>query len=103
MRINPRHEDWVTWNLGWSQYFAEEYDSAFATLNRMSNPPVDVHLDLAAVLVRLGRLEEARKEIEKYVAKGTGRTLSDLANVPYQHREYRDRRIEDLRKAGLPE
>ncbi len=103
MRINPRYPDWMIWNLGISQYFAEEYEDALATLNRMSDPPVDVHLDLAAVLVRLGRLEEARSEIEAYMAAGPGMTLSDMEKSPYQHREYLDRRIEDLRRAGLPE
>lgn len=40
--------------------------------------------------------------MKAYMAAGPGKTLSDLEKSAYQHREYLDRRIEDLRKVGLP-
>jgi adenylate cyclase len=103
MRINPHYPDWYLWNLGWSQYFAGQYAEALAALNQMSNPPNAVRRHLAAVLVRLGRVEEARKVIEAFVAETPDHTLSTEMAYRWQHRPYLDKLIDDLRTAGLPE
>jgi adenylate cyclase len=104
MRINPRHADWYFWNLGWAQYTVGQYDDALATLNRMSNPPNGVRRMLAAVLVRLDRLQEARAVMAAYIENGLDVTLEEMkANKSWKHREYLDRWIDDLRTAGLPE
>ena len=103
MRINPHYPDWYLWNLGWAQYFAGRYAEALAALNQMSNTPYGVRRHLAVVLVRLGRIEEARKEIEAFVAEAPHYTLSTEMASPWQHRPYLDKLIGDLRTAGLPE
>ena len=69
----------------------------------MSNPPNGIRRTLAAVLIRLGRKEEARRVIEEFMAEGPNLTLSDMEKTIWQHREYLDRYIDDLRKAELPE
>ena len=103
MRINPRYPDWMIWNLGYAQYFAGEYDDALATLNRMSNPPNGVRRTLAAVLVGLGRLQEARAVMSKFIETDLEMTLEEMEGFAWKHREYLDRWIDDLRTAGLPE
>ena len=103
MRINPRYPDWYLWNLGWAQYFAEQYDEALTTLNRMSNPWNGVRRTLAAVYVRLGRLEDARKVMSKFIETDLEMTLKEMKAKSWKHQEYLDRWIDDLRTAGLPE
>ena len=69
----------------------------------MSNPYNGVRRTRAAVLVRLGRLEEAREVISKFVATDLDTTLEEMEGFAYKDREYLDRWIADLRVAGLPE
>jgi adenylate cyclase len=103
MRINPHYPDWYLWNLGWAQYFAGQYEEALDALNQMSNPPNGVRRHIAAVLVRLGRIVEAREAIEAFVANAPDYTLADEMATHWQHRAYLEQLIDDLRIAGLPE
>jgi tetratricopeptide (TPR) repeat protein len=103
MRINPHYPDWYLWNLGWAQYFAGDYEEALGSLKRMSNPPNGAHRILAAVLVRLGRVEEARAVITAFREKAPDSTLAKMENFAFQNRTYLERWMEDLRTAGLPE
>ena len=103
MRINPHYPDWYLWNLGWAQYFAGDYEEALVSLKRMSNPPNSVRRTLAAVLVRLGRVEEARAVIAAFREQEPDFTVATMENYAFQNRTYLERWIEDLRTAGLPE
>ncbi len=103
MRINPHYPDWYLWNLGWAQYFAGDYEDALASLKRMSNPPNGSLRTLAAVLVRLGRVEEARTVIAAFREKAPDFTVATMENFAFQNRTYLERWMEDLRTAGLPD
>ena len=103
MRINPHYPDWYLWNLGMAQYFASEYEEALAALKRMSNPPNSARRTLAAVLVRLGRVEEARTVIAAFREQAPDFTVATMENFAFQNRTYLERWMEDLRTAGLPE
>jgi TolB-like protein/Flp pilus assembly protein TadD len=103
MRINPHYPDWYLWNLGWAQYFAGEYEEALASLKRMSNPPNGARRTLAAVLVRLGRVEEARAVIAAFREQAPDFTVATMENFAFQNRTYLERWMEDLRTAGLPD
>ena len=103
MRINPHYPDWYLWNLGWAQYLAGQYEEALDALNRMSNPPNGVRRISAAVLVRLGRIDEAREVIEAFIADGPDTSLSEMKKWRFQHRAYLDKWIDDLRTAGWTE
>ena len=103
MRINPRPPDWMISNLGFAQYFAKQYDDALVTLRKMSDPPNYSRKYLAVVLVRLGRIEEARNVITKYVETDLEITLEEMKEGAWNHREYLDRYLADLRTSGLPE
>jgi len=104
MRINPRHPDWYFWDLGLAQYIAQQYQQALDTLNRMSDPSNGVRRTRAAVLVRLGRIEEARRVISKFIETDLDMALEDMEASPWgEDRESLGRWIKDLRTAGLPE
>jgi adenylate cyclase len=103
MRRNPRHPDWYLWNLGWAQYFAEQHDEAVTTLQKMTEPPNLVRRTLAAALVRVGRIDEAREMITEYMKNEPEQTVADIRKIKYKHRPYVDKWAEDLLEAGLPE
>jgi TolB-like protein/DNA-binding SARP family transcriptional activator/rhodanese-related sulfurtransferase len=103
MRINPRHPDWYFWDLGIAQYLAEQYPEALETLNRMSNPSNGVRRIRAAVLVRLGRVEDARRVISRFIETDVDITLEEMEAFDWTDREGLGRWISDLRTAGLPE
>lgn len=103
MRMNPRHPSWYWWNLGLAYYEVGRYKEALATLKQENNPFFLVHRNLAAVYVRLGRLEEARVEVLKLLKKNPHYTLKMENLRPYKDSAQRDRFINDLRKAGVPE
>jgi tetratricopeptide (TPR) repeat protein len=103
MRINPRYPEWHLWDLSWAYYETGMYKEALATLRKMNNPPNGVHRTAAAVYVRLGRLDEARAEIVELLKKEPNYTLETAKLWPYKDAAQRDRYVNDLRKAGLPD
>jgi adenylate cyclase len=103
MRMNPRHPSWY-WNvLGEAYYEIGRYDEALAALKQNNKPWFSNHRSLAAVYVRLGRLEEARAEVSKLLQKNPYFTLKSVNHRPYKDESRRERLINDLRKAGVPE
>ncbi len=103
IRLNPRHPDWYLWNLGWAQYFAEQYEDALASMKKMNKMPNGARRTLAPVLVRLGRLDEARAVIAEFLKNEPDHSIEDMEVIPFEHKEYLERWKEDLRKAGIPE
>jgi adenylate cyclase len=102
MRMNPRHPSWY-WNvLGEAYYEVGRYDEALAALKQNNKPWFSTHRNLAAVYVRLGRLEEARAEVSKLLEKNPHYTLKSLNHRPYKDETRRQRLTNDLRKAGVP-
>ena len=98
MRLNPRHAGWFYWSLGWAQYFAGRCEAALASFNKMDEAMYEV----AAVLVCLDRIEEARTVMSEVLEKNPDLTLQEIADGNW-HKEYRDRLVSDLRRAGAPE
>jgi TolB-like protein/Tfp pilus assembly protein PilF len=103
IRINPRHPDTYLWSLAWAQYIAEQYEDALASLRKMNKMPNGARRTLAAVLMRLGRVEEARAVIAEFLTNEPEYNLEDMKVWPSKHKEYLERWTEDLRKAGVPE
>ncbi len=103
MRMNPRHPPWYFHSLGLAYYEVGRYKEALATLKQDNNPFFVVHRTLAAVYVRLGRLEEARVEVSELLKKKSDYTLKMENLRPYKDPAQRDRFINDLRKAGVPD
>jgi adenylate cyclase len=103
MRMNPRHPSWYWAVLGFAYYEVGRYDEALATLKQNNKPAFFDHLSLAAVYVRLGQLAEARAEVSKLLEKNPHYSLRSENNSPYKNENRRERLINDLRKAGVPE
>jgi tetratricopeptide (TPR) repeat protein len=103
MRMNPRHPHWYWMILGDAYYEAGRYEEASAALKQDNNPWFSTHRTLAAVYVRLGRLAEARAEVSKLLEKNPNYTLKLVNLQPYKDETRRERLINDLRKAGVPE
>jgi TolB-like protein/class 3 adenylate cyclase/Flp pilus assembly protein TadD len=103
MRMNPRHPSWYFDILGLAYYEVGRYKEALATLKQDNKPFFLLHRNLAAVYVRLGRLDEARVEVSELLKKKSDYT-SKMENLrPYKDPAQRDRFINDLRKAGVPD
>jgi adenylate cyclase len=101
MRMNPRHPSWYLGVLGYAYYEAGQYEKALATLKKDTKPFFTVHRTMAAVYVRLGRLEEARAEVSKMFEKNPYYTLESEKHRPYDDDTRRERLVSDLRKAGV--
>ncbi len=99
MRLNPRYPDWYLWSLAWAQYFAGQYEEAVASMKRMNKVPNMGRRILAAGLVRLGQLDEARSLIAEFRKNAPDYTVKDMKMLPFEHKEYLERWIEDLRKS----
>ena len=103
MRMNPRHPSWYWGVLGYAYYEVGRYEEALAALKQDNKPFFTVHRTLAAVYVRLGQLEEARVEVAKLLEMEPHYTLKSESHRPYKNEKRRERLINDLRKAGVPE
>ena len=89
--------------FGLAQYFAEQYEDALASMKKMNKMPNGARRTLAPVLVRLGRLDEARAVIAEFLKNEPDHSIEDMEVIPFEHKEYLERWKEDLRKAGIPE
>ena len=101
MRMNPRHPSWYRHILGFAYYEVGQYKEALATLKKDNKPFFLTHRTLAAVYVRLGRLEEARAEVSKMFDKNPYYSLESENHRPYNDDTRRERLVKDLRKAGV--
>ena len=101
MRMNPRHPSWYRHILGFAYYEVGQYKEALAILKQDNKPFFLTHRTLAAVYVRLGRLEEARAEVSKIFDKNPYYTLESENHRPYNDDTRRERLVKDLRKAGV--
>jgi tetratricopeptide (TPR) repeat protein len=89
--------------LGYAYYEVGRYEEALATLKQNNKPNFVTHRSLAAVYVRLSRLEEARAEVSKMFEKNPHYTLKSENYRPYNDDTRRERLVTDLRKAGVPD
>ena len=104
MRRKPNLAQYYIWPLGVAYRDAGQYQDALTTLKGITEPDPVMRLDLASVYVRLGRLEEGRAEVAKYLKANPGRTLKDIRQFEtYKDPAQTQRYVDDLRRAGLPE
>ncbi|WP_245163080.1 tetratricopeptide repeat protein [Bradyrhizobium vignae] len=100
---------WMTW-VGFSKLLlgadAEAVVWFRRGLNSNPNNPI-AHLDLAAALAHLGKLDEARASTNKALALNPTLTIRRLRSIPFSDdptfREQGRRVIQGMRLAGVPE
>jgi len=105
--LNPYHTFEYPWNLGLSYYTQGRYEEATAALQNaleINETAYFPRLFLAASYARLGRVEDAKWEIEQINTQRPGTTRSFLAHtLPFEHEAQRRGLLADLAKAGMPE
>jgi adenylate cyclase len=106
-RFSPKHPWWVPYTEGVTLLLVGEHERAITALNEaISRKPkrADTHVQLAAVLVDMGRLEEAKKAISDALKLDPKMSVSRMTRIS----EFQDPKTASwhddlLRTAGLPE
>jgi len=95
------------YQVGHSHLLLRQYDEAITRLNRMvERAPkfIFAYVFLACAYIGLDRLDDARDAIKTVLEISPQYTVKDAAKVlPYRIDEVRNRIVDGLRKAGLPE
>ncbi|WP_179296447.1 MULTISPECIES: winged helix-turn-helix domain-containing protein [unclassified Mesorhizobium] len=102
-RLNPYPASWYYLTLGEAQYAARDYEAAVETLRREETYRTSSRRFLAASLAQLGRLDEARAEVELFLIGNPHFTTSYWVwTEPFRDTAMRDHFVDGFRKAGLP-
>ena len=104
MRLNPFYPDWY-WNImGRCRHVAERYPEAIDAFERIEIPPFWVNAYLAACYQQLGRTDKAKLHRDRTLEKRPGLRMSEYSRIfPYKSADVRERFLESLRGAGLPD
>ncbi len=103
MRLNPHYPGWYRSVLALGQYLDGRYEEAVKILASSSTPAL-VRPVLPAAYVRLGRLEDARRQAQAILKADPDYNLRDLTKyLPFRNPDDLRRYLDDLRAAGLPE
>jgi TolB-like protein/Flp pilus assembly protein TadD len=112
LHVSPRDTDanvWVGW-MALAKLHLGAYEDAFNSYRRSFelNPNYpNAHFNVAATLVELGRLDEAKTEVKTGLALNPSFTLRRYRDGTQSDSPVfikgRERIIEDMRKAGVPE
>jgi tetratricopeptide (TPR) repeat protein len=112
LRVSPYDTEadvWVAY-IALSKLYLGDYEGALSLYRRAKelNPNYPTgRFNMAATLVELGRLDEARAEVQAGLALNPGFTLRRYRDGAQSDNPVflkgRERIIEDMRKAGVPE
>lgn len=103
-RLNPYPANWYYLTLGQAQYAAGDYEAAVETMRRDETYWTSSRRFLAASLAQLGRLDEARAEVELFLVGNPDFTTSHwAATEPFRDTTTLGHFVDGFRKAGLPE
>jgi TolB-like protein/cytochrome c-type biogenesis protein CcmH/NrfG len=103
-RLNPIVPDWYLSNRGFALFGLHRCEEAAAAFMRVTRPARWDHYYLAAAYAHLGKLTEARRQIEKALECAPFLTLDGITRGEWYTEESDLAYLLDgLRKAGLPE
>jgi hypothetical protein len=95
---------WYYWFLGQAQYLDHQYERAVQTLRREETYRLPSRRTLAASLAQLGRLDEARREAEMFMASSPHFTIRHwIESQAFRDDAAGQHFVDGYRKAGLPE
>ena len=109
MLLSPRDLLMVIWRVveGWAYLSAEKFEQAAESAQLAidwNSAFADAHGILASALAHVGRMDEARIALDEFVRQLPGLTLRDPRLIrPFRKVADRERFLDGLRKAGLPE
>ncbi len=103
-RLNPFPASWYYLALGQAHYAVGAYEAAVETLRREETYRTSSRRFLAASLAQLGRLDEARAEVELFLVGNPHFTIGHwAATEPFRDAATLAHFVDGYRKAGLPE
>ena len=103
-RLNPFPASWYYLTLGQAQYAAGDYQGAVETLRHDDTYRTSSRRFLAASLAQLGRLDEARAEVELFLIGNPHFSTGHWAETePFRDAATLAHFVDGFRKAGLPE
>ncbi len=103
-RLNPFPASWYCLTLGQAQYAAGEYEAAAETRRGDETYRTSSRRFPAACLAQLGRLDDARAEVELFLVGNPHFTTRHWATTePFRDAATLEHFVDDYRKAGLPE
>jgi adenylate cyclase len=103
LRLNPHYPEWYLNDLALGYLVAHDHEEAVAALSQIASPSRGDRLYLAAALARLGRLEEAREQVDEVLRRQPETTVNGFVETrPFKREEDRAYFAESLQLAGLP-
>jgi len=106
IRINPIASGHYFLNLGRAYRDVGRYEEAIGGFTKAISRAPDssvAHFELAATYSLAGRAEEARAEVEELLRISPTASVEIVKRIPYKNQTDRDRMLNAMRKAGLPE
>ncbi len=104
LKLDPAHPEHYYANLGIALHAANRYDEAIDVLKRVPRLPASHQPYLISSHAHMDQMDEAQKNAAKLLRKSPDFTISSFAQaLRYKDVEGKNRIIEGLRKAGLPE
>lgn len=77
MGIDPFHEDWYHWQMGWALWEIEDCQGALDSMLRMKKIRRGAHRMLAGIHACLGNVEEAQAAYKVFYAEANEPTISE--------------------------
>jgi TolB-like protein/DNA-binding winged helix-turn-helix (wHTH) protein/cytochrome c-type biogenesis protein CcmH/NrfG len=107
IELNPHHTFDYPWNLGLAYYNQGRHEEAVISLKHALERNEHAHLPrlfLAASYVNLKRLDDAQWEIDNVMVQAPDTRLKQIAaTIAFEQDAHRERFINELRQAGVPE
>ncbi len=103
-RLNPYPASWYYLTLGQAQYAARDYEAAVETLRKDETYRTSSRRFLAASLAQLGRLDEARTEVDLFLVANPHFTTGFwVTTEPFRDAAMLAHFVDGFHKAGLPD
>ena len=111
LQVDPHHF-YMCWNAGEVYRGCGQFERAIRTFRSMPHTPSSVHAQIAASLAGLGKIDEARAEMQRYLESARTQMPNCPVNkeewhsywlqyMPYQYKEDSEPFFQLLLKAGL--
>ena len=102
MRVNPFHPAWYWDDLAIALYMASRFEEALEANQRVAAGSAYGHARIAACYAQLGRMEEAKEAAAQALRLDPTFRLGTLS-MSYKFDVDRERVLDGMRKAGLPD
>jgi adenylate cyclase len=102
MRVNPFHPPWYWADLAIALYMASRFEEALEANQRVGAGSAHGHARIAACHAQLGHMEEAKEAAAQALRLDPTFRLGTLS-MSYKFNLDRERVLDGMRKAGLPD